>query len=116
MGSSLFNLLTLAILDLCFYSRGGMLSRRGAAHALSGTFSASMAAIAAIGLLTAKFTAPYAVLGVSFASIVLLFTYIFGVRLVYLDQQVAMKQMRHGSLRARHRLALLGPVGPDDQA
>ena len=50
-----------------------------------------MAAIAAIGLLTAKFTAPYALMGVSYASILLLLTYIFGVRLVYLDQQMAMQ-------------------------
>jgi len=91
MGSSLFNLFILAVLDLSLYSRGTMLSRRGAAHALSGTFSASMAAIVVIGLLTGKALAPYSVLGISPILFVVVLAYASGIRLVYLDQQMAMK-------------------------
>lgn len=89
MGSSLFNLLILAVLDLSLYSRGKMLSRRGAAHALSGTFSASMAALAALALLTAEMFAPYSLLGISPAVAVVALAYVAGVRLVYMDQRMA---------------------------
>jgi cation:H+ antiporter len=89
MGSSLFNLLILAVLDLSVLSRGRMFSRQGAAHALSGTFSASMAALVGLGLLTAKMLAPYSVLSISPAIIVIALAYIAGVRLVYLDQRMA---------------------------
>lgn len=89
MGSSLFNLLILAVLDLSIYSRGKMFSRQGAAHALSGTFSASMAALVALGLLTANALVPYSVLGISPAILVIAIAYVAGVRLVYLDQRMA---------------------------
>ena len=89
MGSSLFNLLILAGLDLSFYSGRQLFSRRGVAHALSGIFSASLAAVVALSLLTAKMFAPYAVAGVSPAVVLILFAYFAGVRLVYFDQQLA---------------------------
>lgn len=89
MGSSLFNLLILAVLDLSVYSRGKMFSRQGAAHALSGTFSASMAALVGLGLLTAKMFAPYSLLGISPPIAIVGLAYIAGVRLVYLDQRMA---------------------------
>jgi cation:H+ antiporter len=89
MGSSLFNLLILAVLDLSVFSRGRMLSRQGAAHALSGTFSASMAAIVAIGLLTSRHFPAYSLLNVSPSIAVIAIAYVAGVRLVYLDQRMA---------------------------
>lgn len=89
MGSCLFNLLILAVLDLSFFSRGAMLSRQGAAHALSGTFSAAMIVLAVIGLLTAEFLRDYALFGIGPASFVIALAYVAGIRLVYLDQQMA---------------------------
>jgi cation:H+ antiporter len=89
MGSSLFNLLILAVLDLSLYSRGTMLSRRGAAHALSGTFSAAMAALVVVGLLTGKALAPYSFLRISPVLYIVGLAYVSGIRLVYLDQQMA---------------------------
>src|SRR5689334_21105347 len=89
MEISLFNLLILAILDLSVYSSRKMLSRQGAAHALSGTFSASMAAVVAIGLLTGRHLAPYSTLSVSPAILSIALAYFAGVRLVYLDQRMA---------------------------
>jgi cation:H+ antiporter len=93
MGSSVFNLLILAILDLSTYSRGQMISRRGVAHSLSGIFSASMAAIVAVSLLTAGMFKGYSIGGASPAVLFILFGYFAGVRLVYMDQQLAL----HGS-------------------
>lgn len=89
LGSSLMNLLILAVLDLSHHSRGKMLSRQAAAHALSGSLSAALIALVALGLLTGKTLAPYSILGVSPAIYVLIFAYVFGVRLVYLDQRIA---------------------------
>jgi cation:H+ antiporter len=118
MGSSLMNLLILAVLDLSHQSRGRMLSRQGAAHALSGSVSAALAAIVALGLLTGKQLAPYAVLGVSPVIVLLLIAYLLGVRLVYIDQQVALSTAREeGQPEALHlqgltlRQALLGFSG-----
>ena len=88
-GSSLMNLLILAALDLSFYSRGKMLSKQGAAHALSGSLSAALTALVGLGLLTGKAMAEYAVFGVSPVILLIAIGYAFGVRLVYLDQRIA---------------------------
>jgi cation:H+ antiporter len=65
LGSSLMNLLILAALDLSHRSRGRMLSRQAAAHALAGLVSTSLATLVAIGLLTSKAAEPYTVIGLS---------------------------------------------------
>jgi cation:H+ antiporter len=64
LGSSLMNLLILALLDLTYHSRGKMLSRQAAAHALSGTLAAALTALVGVGLLTGKALAPYSLLGI----------------------------------------------------
>lgn len=91
LGSCLMNLLILALLDLSHHSRGKMLSRQGAAHALSGSVSAGLTAIVALGILTARPFEPYAVLGISPAILILAIAYVLGVRLVYLDQRVSLR-------------------------
>jgi cation:H+ antiporter len=91
LGSSLMNLLILAVLDLSYHSRGRMLSKQAAAHALSGSVAAGLTCVVAVGLLTGKFFAPYAVLGVSPFIFVLIVAYILGVRLIYLDQRIAVR-------------------------
>ncbi|HUE70631.1 MAG TPA: hypothetical protein VMP01_07050 [Pirellulaceae bacterium] len=88
-GSSLMNLLILAMLDLSTYSRGKMLSKQAAAHALSGSLSAALTALVGVGLLTGKALAEYAIFGVSPVIIVIAIAYALGVRLVYLDQRIA---------------------------
>jgi len=89
LGSSLMNLLILAVLDLSQHSRGRMLSRQAAAHALAGSVSIGLTALAALGLLTGKAFAPYAVFGISPVIFVLVAAYMLGVRLIYLDQRIA---------------------------
>ncbi len=51
LGSSLINLMILAFLDLVTRPRGQILSRRAAAHALSGTVACIMTSIVLLGLL-----------------------------------------------------------------
>jgi cation:H+ antiporter len=91
LGSSLMNLLILAILDLSLHSRGRMLSRQGAAHALAGSVATALTAIVGIGLTTGKALGPNAIFGVSPAIYVVVAAYIFAVRLVYLDQKIALQ-------------------------
>jgi cation:H+ antiporter len=91
LGSSLMNLLILAVLDLSHHSRGRMLSRKSAAHALSGLLSAALMAVVALSLLTGKAFATYTVVGLGPGVMLVAVGYLLGVRLVYLDQQMAMQ-------------------------
>ena len=93
IGSCLANLLILAILDLTTYSRGKMLSKQAAAHALSGSLSVALVAMVGIGLFTGKAFAEWAVFGISPVSILIAIAYAFGVRLVYLDQRMALQDI-----------------------
>jgi cation:H+ antiporter len=90
MGSSLFNLLILGILDLSHHSRGRMLSRASAAHALSATLSIALTAIAAMSILIGT-RAAQTFVGLGIGSWALLITYVLGVRMVYYDQRLSAK-------------------------
>jgi cation:H+ antiporter len=89
MGSSLFNLLILAVLDLSVHSKGKMLSRQAARHALSGNVSAALTALVALGLLAQPVLGGGEVLGISYGIWLILLGYVFGVRLVYCDQRAS---------------------------
>lgn len=89
LGSSLMNLLILALLDMSVWSRGRMLSRISAAHALSGTMSIVLTALAALAL-QAKLG--IAIGGVGIGSLAILVTWLLGVRLVYFDERFAAGQ------------------------
>lgn len=89
MGSSLFNLLILAVLDFSSHSRGQMLSRKAARHALSGNVSAALTAVVAVCLLTQPILGGGESLGISYGLWLIVIGYIFGVRLVYCDQQAS---------------------------
>lgn len=89
MGSSLFNLLILAVIDMLHQSRGRLLSRASAAHALSATVSIALTALAAAGILLGERSERWRLLGVNASSLAILVVYVFGVRLVFYDQRVA---------------------------
>jgi cation:H+ antiporter len=96
-GSSLFNLLILALLDLSHRSRGQMLSRTAAAHALSGTASIALTGVTAIFILVTPRRPELAVGGIGIGCIAVLVTYAFTVRLVFYDQRVsAQRPESHG--------------------
>jgi cation:H+ antiporter len=94
MGSSLFNLLILAVLDLSHTSRGRMLSRTSAAHALSGTLSISLTAFAALFIILSG-RISWTVLGLGPGAWALLITYVLGVRLVFVDQRISAMESEH---------------------
>jgi cation:H+ antiporter len=92
MGSGLFNLLILAILDLTRSSRGRMLSRSAAAHALSGTMSVALITLAAIDIFLAERAGTIGVLNVGIGVWLILIAYVLGLRVVYYDQLLAIEE------------------------
>jgi cation:H+ antiporter len=88
-GSSLMNLMILAVLDLSHQARGIMLSRQAAAHALSGTLSIGLTAMAGMALLTAPRLPHWPLFGIGLWPWAILAVYLLGIRLIFLDQRMA---------------------------
>jgi cation:H+ antiporter len=91
-GSSLFNLLILAICDLLHRERGRLFSRASMAHALSATQSIAMTALAALGILLSPAIGAYSISGLSYGTLAILGAYILGLRLVFNDQKFSSQE------------------------
>lgn len=89
LGSSLMNLLILAVLDLSYHSRGKMLSREAAGHALSGTLSIALTAFVGVAILTAPKMPTFEFLQMCVPTWGILIAYVLGVRVVFLDQRIS---------------------------
>jgi cation:H+ antiporter len=87
MGSSLFNLLILAVLDLSSHSKGRMLSPQAARHALSGNVSAALACTVAVSLLAPAVLGAREFIGISLGLWLVLAGYLMGARMIYFDQK-----------------------------
>ena len=86
VGSSLMNLLILAVLDLTVWSRGRMLSRISSAHALSATMSMLLTGLAALAL-TSRAGIQVGPMGLG--SLAILVAWLLGVRIVFFDERFA---------------------------
>lgn len=89
LGSSLFNLLILAVLDLSTRTRGAALSKTATAHALSAVSGILLTAVVLIFLLV---EVSWTFLRLGAGSWFLLITYLFCLRLIFFDQQYALSQ------------------------
>lgn len=89
LGSSLMNLLILALVDLMIRSRGGMLSREAASHALSGTLSMALTAIAGMAILTAGRLPAATAFNIGGWSWAILAAYVLGARTIFIDQRIS---------------------------
>ncbi len=90
LGSSLMNLMILGLLDLIFRPRGKMLNRLGAEHAFSATMSLILTVIVLLCLLL---EVPLLFgLRASVGSVVLMVAYLLMMRLIYFDEQEAIKR------------------------
>jgi cation:H+ antiporter len=92
LGSSLFNLLILALLDCGYMPRWRMLSPVFAAHALSATQSVALTALAGIGVFLGPRLAGVTLFGVGPAVLAIFLAYVLGARMVFLDQRIAAAQ------------------------
>lgn len=95
MGSSLFNLLILAIADLLHRSPRGAFSRAAAKHALSASLSILLTALAGMAILARGMGLEVGGLGLG--PLLIAGAYLFGVRLIYQDQRHAATNEREGA-------------------
>lgn len=93
LGSSLFNLLILGIIDLIFRSQRRMFSSVSAAHALSALASIALTSILLLFLVLhqQEIDLPLSWGWLGFGSIAIGLFYLLSLRMIYLDQQVAAK-------------------------
>ncbi len=89
LGSSLFNLLILATIDLLYRNSGRMFSRIAAAHALAAVASMLLTAIVLLFLLV---EVPWPFSRIGPGSLAVLGAYLLGLRLIYNDQQVGPRE------------------------
>ena len=88
-GSSLMNLLILALVDLSIRSGRKMLSREGAAHALSATLGIAVTSLAGLAIVTADKLPAAMILGMSGWSWAILLSYLFGARMIFINQRIS---------------------------
>ena len=98
LGAALINMLVLAGLDMLGASRGRMLSRAAAAHALSGTMSMTLLALVGIAVFIPD-GVDVSVGGVGIGLWVVAGAYFLGLRLVFFDQRFAAKLVAEGAER-----------------
>jgi len=91
LGSSLMNLLILAAVDLSVRSGKKMLSREGAAHALSAILCIAVTSLAGLAIVTSDKLATGSFFGISPWSWAILLAYIFGARMIFLNQRIALR-------------------------
>ncbi len=84
LGSNLFNLMILGVLDLSHHSRGRFLSPQSRMHALSGVMGILMIGIVTLSIVVGAKGNFYFM---SFGSLVLILAYVLGIRLIYHDQK-----------------------------
>lgn len=96
LGSSLFNLLILAIADLSHKKRGWMLSRPAAAHAISAAMSMLLTAIVGIMILSRLgISVSFWGWSIGLGSVIVFLSYALGVRIVFYDQRFAREKAEH---------------------
>ena len=90
-GSSLMNLLILAVIDLSIRSGRRMLSREAASHALSATLGIALTALAGLAVLTAGRLPAVTLFGVGGWSWAILLAYLLGARMLFINQRIAVR-------------------------
>lgn len=108
MGSSLFNLLILAIADLLHRAPGGLLTHNAAGHALSATASIMLTSLAGMAILAGGAGLGLARVGVGPLAIV--GAYLFVLRLVYRDQRCGAPRPPPGEADSGRAGGLRGPL------
>lgn len=87
MGASLMNLLVLGIADLLHRDPHKMFSRSGGKHALSASVSINLTILATMAIFLSPQLKEYGIGEIGFGPLAIGVAYIFGIRMVYYDQQ-----------------------------
>ena len=109
-GSSLMNLLILAVVDLAQRSGRPMLSREAAAHALPATLGIALTALAAMAVLVGGRLPHVSFLGIGGWSWAIVIAYLLGFRMVFINQRITARTVADAEPRSttttphRHRL------------
>jgi len=106
MGSSLANLLILAIADLFHRKKNSMFSREGAIHALSGAMSINLAALAGGAIFIGDRLSAFDVGPIGIGPLAMAGTYLLGLRLVYFDQRIRSGEVEKKRFFAKQNRAL----------
>jgi cation:H+ antiporter len=103
LGSSLMNLLMLAVLDLTHYSRGQMFSKAAAANTLTAGAGVVMTSIVLLFILLR----PEASIGgrIGFGSVALVVAYACSIRLIFIQQRTLQKSLSPAEKAAEKELA-----------
>lgn len=109
-GSSLMNLMILAALDLAYRTGGKMLSRESAAHALSATLGVALTSLAGLGILVAPQLPGFSVFGIGGWSWGIIFAYVLGVRMIFIDQRVSVRATIEAAEETEPEIADAPPV------
>lgn len=88
-GSSLFNLLILAIGDLLHKGGSNVFTREAGAHALSASMSITITAVAGIAIFMAPQLVTYSVGNIGVGTLVIVTVYLFSIRMIYFDQKIS---------------------------
>lgn len=87
MGSSLFNLLILAVADLIHRGENSFFSRAAVTHALSAAMSISVTALAGLFIFVGQQLAPYQIGELGIGTLSIFAAYTLGLRMVYVEQK-----------------------------
>lgn len=93
MGSSLFNLLILAIADLIHHSPGKIFSRAPSSHTLSASTSINLTALAGLAILLGPQTKSFVLGGLGIGVILILAGYLFSMRLIFKYQSFSLSTL-----------------------
>jgi cation:H+ antiporter len=110
-GSSLFNLLILAVLDLTRYSHGQMLSKKAAGHGLAATTSIALTAIAALFIILGPQLENVTLFRLGPGSFVMLAAYAIGIRIVYFGRKATGADKQSPTAEEDATLPLIGKIG-----
>jgi cation:H+ antiporter len=114
LGSSLFNLLILAIADLLHKSKRGLFSKTSSVHALSASISIALTAVVGMLIVLGSKLSNFRLGHVGLGSVSLFLIYAFGMRMVYADQKKTLLNNLDSNLKSEIysltslRMAIIG--------
>ncbi len=110
-GSSIFNLLILAIADLLHRGSSQIFSRAASRHALSAAMSICVAAIAGIAIFAEKYFGGFEIAGMSVGTTFVAVVYLLGLRMIFFDQKMVREKVQDSKTVTNLKKNLLRPLG-----